>query len=271
MRRPTPRWLARAAALLAALAVVVLGTRSVGRRYLFPAREVARSAVPSGFVVHDLTARDGVAVRALELAPSRDGARTIVHFHNNRETAESRADLARELHARGLGVLLVEYRGYGASGGAPTEPTEEGLYADAECALDMLAARGVGPERVVLWGTSLGTGVAAEMARRGRGSRLVLVTPYTSIPDLVTDRAPVVPARVLLADHFDTLAKASAIRVPTLVIHGDDDEIVPFWMGERLASSIRGARLLVVPGGRHGDLFARDAERLTSAIAAFGS
>jgi fermentation-respiration switch protein FrsA (DUF1100 family) len=109
------------------------------------------------------------------------------------------------------------------------------------------------------------------MARRGRGARLVLVTPYTSIPDLVTDRAPVVPARLLVADRFDTLSKASAIDVPTLVIHGDADEIVPFWMGERVTSAIHGARMLVVAGGRHGDLFARDGDRIASAIASFGS
>lgn len=133
------------------------------------------------------------------------------------------------------------------------------------------SARGAGPESVVLWGTSLGTGVAAEMARRGRGARLVLVTPYTSIPDLVADVVPIAPARLLLADRFDTLAKAGAIGVPTLVIHGDADEVVPFWMGERISSAIRGARMRVVAGGHHGDLVAREPERVLGAIASFGS
>jgi fermentation-respiration switch protein FrsA (DUF1100 family) len=166
-------------------------------------------------------------------------------------------------------VLLVEYRGYGLSRGA--EPSEEGLYDDAEAALDGLAARGVGPDRVVLWGTSLGTGVAAEMARRGRGAALVLVTPYTSLPDVVTDVVPLLPAGLLLPQRFDTLGKTAQIRVPTLVIHGDADEIVPFWMGTRLASAIPGARLLRVAGGRHGDLFLRDRERLLAAISALSS
>jgi fermentation-respiration switch protein FrsA (DUF1100 family) len=166
-------------------------------------------------------------------------------------------------------VLLVEYRGYGTSGGP--EPTEEGLYLDAEAALDMLASKGVAPEKIVLWGTSLGTGVAAEMARRGRGSRLVLVSPYTSIPDLVTDVVPGVPARLLVADHFDTLAKSAEIRVPTIVLHGDADEIVPFWMGRRIAEAIAGARLLRVPGGHHSDLFGRDAERLLTELVGSGS
>jgi fermentation-respiration switch protein FrsA (DUF1100 family) len=109
------------------------------------------------------------------------------------------------------------------------------------------------------------------MARRGRGARLVLVSPYTSIPDLVTDVAPFVPARALVADHFDTLSKAREIRVPTLVIHGDADEIVPFAMGERVSRAIRGARLLRVAGGHHGDLFSREGTSLLAEIAAHGT
>lgn len=254
--------------LVVAAAGAVRGTRSVARSYLFPVSEIASAPAPDDFERHTLSARDGVMVNALGLsAPS--GARTLVYFHNNRETVASRVPMARALRARGLGVLLVEYRGYGLSRGAA--PSEDGLYLDAECALDMLAGRGTGPERIVLWGTSLGTGVAAEMARRGRGARLVLEAPYTSIPGLVADVAPLVPASLLVPDHFDTLSKSGDIRVPTLVIHGDADEIVPFWMGEQVARAIRGARLLRVAGAHHGDLFARDGERLLAEIAGAGS
>ncbi len=248
------------------------GTRSVSRHVLFPASEVARLPTPSDVVTHTLEASDRVPVHAIEL-PAPPGARTVVHFHNNRETVEACLGYARALHARGLGVLLVEYRGYGASTCVEPDdfaPSEEGLYLDAEAGLGMLAARGVGPERIVLSGTSLGTGVAAEMARRGRGSRLVLVTPYTSIPDIVTDAVPLVPAGVLMPDHFDTLSKAGEIQVPTLVVHGDADEIVPFWMGEALARALPNARFIDVPGGRHDDLFVRDGDHLLDAIAAMG-
>jgi len=130
----------------------------------------------------------------------------------------------------------------------------------------MLASRGVPPSRIILWGTSLGTGVAAEMASRGRGSQLVLVTPYTSIAELVSNVAPFVPARFLVADHFDTLSKAERIRVPTTIVHGDADDIVPFWMGERIAQSIPGARLVRVRGGHHGDILDRDGDRLLNEV-----
>lgn len=263
------RWARRFAIAIVLLAVFVLGTRRVARRFLFPAHRVEVQRAPDGIVRHALVANDGVPVHALEI-PADARSRVIVLFHGNRESVEDRVAFARWLGARGFGVLLVEYRGYGQSRDA-SSPSEEGLYLDAEAALDMLRARGVDRERVVLFGISLGTGVAAEMARRGRGSRLVLVTPFTSIPDVVRDVAPAVPARALLADHFDTLAKTGDIRVPTLVIHGDADEVVPFWMGERLASRIAGARFVRVPGGRHGDLFVRDGERLLAAIAALAA
>ena len=266
MWRPSRRFLS-ALAVFPLLSFAVAGARAASPRFVFRGARAAAvaHAVPPGFELLRAAARDGVTVNALDL-PAPPGARTVVHFHNNRDTATDAVDLARALHARGLGVLLVEYRGYGLSRGA--EPSEEGLYNDAEAALDRLAARGVGPDKVVLWGTSLGTGVAAEMARRGRGAALVLVTPYTSIPDVVTAVVPLIPAGLLFPDRFDTLGKVAQIRVPTLVIHGDADEIVPFWMGRTLASSIAGAALLRVRGGHHGDLFLREGERLLGAISA---
>ena len=256
------------AIVVCASALLVLGSRAVARKILFPAQDVRVIVALSGFVEHRLVARDGVVVRALELRGATD-ATVVVHFHNNREVAEDSVGIARELATRGLGIVLVEYRGYGGS--SDGSPSEQGLYLDAEAVLDLLAARGVGPDRIVLWGTSLGTGVAAEMARRGRGGRLVLVTPYTSIPDLVTDVAPFVPAGVLIGDHFDTLAKASAIEVPTIVVHGDADEIVPFRMGERIAAAIPAARLVRIVGGHHGDLLHRASARVIDAIAGAAS
>jgi pimeloyl-ACP methyl ester carboxylesterase len=239
--------------------------RAAVQRFLFPGTREAARPIPPGFRVLTTEARDGVTVHALELE-GPPGARTIVHFHNSRDTAGDAADLARTLRALGFSVLLVEYRGYGLSRG--TAPSEDGLYNDAEAALDHLAERGVAPADVVLWGTSLGTGVAAEMARRGRGAALVLVTPYTSIPDVITAAVPIAPAEALVPHRFETLRKSAEIRVPTLVIHGDEDEVVPFWMGAALSRSIASARLLRVRGGHHGDLFVRDQGRLLAAITA---
>ncbi|HZF48434.1 MAG TPA: transposase [Polyangiaceae bacterium] len=172
--------------------------------------------------------------------------------------------LAAELARRGLGVLLVEYRGYGLSSGRAI--SEEGLYMDAEAALDALASDGVAPSGTVLWGTSLGSGVAAEMAARGRGAALILVTPFTSIRAVATRIAPILPASLYMGDHYDTFSKAPAIRVPTLIIHGDRDELVPYSMGQALSAAIPGARLITIEGGRHNDLFVRASEMLLDRI-----
>lgn len=256
-----------AGALLAAVLGIVFGVREFARARLYAGTNTDVRSVPPELAAETLRAADGAPVHVFQLAAA-PGARTVVHFHNNRETVADAVDLARALHAHGLGVVLVEYRGYGLSR-ASGAPSEDGVYLDAESALDMLQRQGVGPERIVLSGVSLGTGVAAEMARRGRGGRLVLISPYTSIRALVTDVAPFVPASLLVPDRFDTLEKARAIEIPTLVIHGDADEIVPFWMGEDLVHRLPGARLVRVAGGHHGDLFLLDGVRLLRELVRF--
>lgn len=262
---------ARAALFLgAAFAVSALGLPAVARFFLFPRYRVAAVAPPRHFEVVRATAADGVPVNMLLLPPPDARARTVVVFHGNAEAMTHSTWLGDALRERGLGALLVEYRGYGVSLGSG-DPTEEGLYADAEAALGALRARGIDPARTVLFGYSLGSGVAAEMAHRGLGSALVLVAPFTSIPAVVSDVAPIFPSRLVIRDAFDTLAKAPDIRVPTLVIHGDRDQVVPFWMGKRLSEVVPGARFVAVPGGRHGDLFGLERERLLEAIVATGA
>jgi fermentation-respiration switch protein FrsA (DUF1100 family) len=257
-------------ALRAALALGVAGlalasgARLASRRFLYPAHQVAPLSAPPDAEALTTRARDGVPVHALRLR-GPEGAPVAVYFHTNRETMVHGLALGRALAARGLSVVCVEYRGYGASAGG--EACEDGLYLDAEAALDALADEGVGPSRIVLVGASLGTGVAAEMARRGRGAALALIAPFTSIPDVVEDATRFSPSRLLVRDAFDTLGKSGDIRVPTRIVHGDADEIVPFWMGERLASAIAGARLVAVAGGRHGDLLVRAPGALVDAIA----
>lgn len=233
------------------------------RRVLFPAPRDTAPEPPAGASLRELRAADGAPVQALYF-PAPAGAPTVVHFHGNGDSLRRGVSFGVELARRGLGVLLVEYRGYGSS---PGTPTEEGLYLDARAALDALAAEGVGPERVVLSGTSLGTGVAAEMASRGRGGALVLITPYTSIPRLAGRFAPFLPTSWLISDRFDTLAKAPRIKLRALVIHGDADEVVPYDMGQDVAAALD-AQMITVPGGHHNDLFARRGAELLDAIAA---
>lgn len=243
-----------AAALLVALPLGYLAFRAAFRGILYPAPS-ARAAAPEDATELSLTATDGAAVRAWRFDPERTSGgaptRWVVVFHGNGETIASHVETARTFAERGVGALLVEYRGYG---GVPGSPSEEGLYADAEAAI---AALGAAPRDVVLLGYSLGSGVAIELARRGRGGALVVLAPYTSIVDVARGVAPGLP-RWLVPDRFESLDKAPAVRVPALVIHGTDDRVVPYAMGERLAAALPQGRLLTVPGGSHVDLLSRD-------------
>jgi len=238
------------------------------RGFLYPAPQVNDAPPPPEARVLELRAADGVTVHAMEFA-APGATRTVVYFHGNGEVIDHDVWMAQRLVARGLSVTLVEYRGYGRSRAAKG-PDEAGLYADAAAVLDDLAARGIGPERVVLWGVSLGTGIATEMARRGRGGALVLVAPYTSIPDMAARIVPVLPVRWLIGDKFENLAKAPLLRIPAVVVHGAADEVIPVAMGERVATAIPGCRFERVPGGHHMDCFLVDPgllERVCAAVA----
>jgi pimeloyl-ACP methyl ester carboxylesterase len=237
------------------------------RSLLYPVPALHDEIVPPGARLVALSAADGLAVHTIEFADPT-ASRTVVYFHGRAEIASDNVEMAQRLVAFGYAVTLVEYRGYGRSrAGAPTE---DGLYADATAILDDLAARGVGADRIVLWGASLGTGIAVEMAHRGRASALVLVAPYTSIPAMAAGVTPFLPVRLLVGDRFDNLAKAPSLRIPTVVVHGTEDGVVPFPMGEQVARAVPNGRFEAVRGGHHMDCFEVDPtllERVARAIA----
>lgn len=271
---PRQRWRRRILktihrAILVALVygLVVLAARLLHRKVLYQPPSDAPPEIPQGATALSLRAADGVPVHALHFAAPK-AKRTIVHFHGNAEVAEDNAALARELVKKGFEVVLVEYRGYGHSRGA--SPNEEGLYLDAQAVLDALAERGVTADKIVLMGHSLGTGVAAEMAYRKRGSRLILVAPYTSMIDLGHVNMPVLPASLVMVDRFDTLSKAPSIDTPALVVHGDIDDVIPFEQGERVSRALPNATFLKVQEGRHDSLY-RNVTVMTEIVAHAGS
>lgn len=219
---------------------------------LFPAPRVDR--VPSDVEPRmiALPHADGSAPTRALLFPAPAAARTVVVFHGNGETIFDDVPIAEVLQSRGLGAMLVEYRGYGITYG--DAPTEASLYDDGEAALERLGRDGIANDRIAIWGTSLGTAVASEMAKRGHGARLALVSPFTSIVDMGRRVAPFLPVSLLMSHRLDTLGRAKGIAQPTLVVHGDADEVVPFEMGETVAKELPHARLLRVHGGHHNDV-----------------
>ncbi len=177
------------------------------------------------------------------------GSPVVVHFHGNGEQVAWLGWLAEVFAEGGVSFAAVEYPGYP---GAPGAPSEASIMAAAEAALAHL----VGPlqidrARLVLSGQSLGSGVAVALAAKGWGRRLVLLTPYTSLPEVGARAFPAFPVRLLMRDRFDSLSLAGAVQVPTLVLHGTRDEVVPFDLGQALAKALPQAELVAVEGAGH--------------------
>lgn len=251
--------------VLAYLAVMVLAY-TAQRAILFPAPHRAEGTLLAEQGFRRLTPPAGPVVDVLYL-PAPAGAPTVVHFHGNGEEIGQLLDMGQALRERGLGFCAVEYPGYGA---VPGHPSEKALYAAAEVALAELRALGVTPQSTVLSGRSIGTGVAVEMARRGHGARMVLVSPYTSVVELGQAAMPFLPVKLLMKDTFQSEAKAPAISIPVLIIHGEEDEVVPVEMGRRLGQRFPHATVVTVPGAHHNDVLGPPwGEALVERMAAF--
>ena len=209
-------------------------------------------AVAAGMEVVVYETADGLALNGWYRA-ARDGRSTLVYFHGNAGHLGDRAFLARPYLEAGYGVLLAGYRGYG---GNPGRPSEEGLYADGRAAVAWLADAGVPPDRRVLFGESLGTGVAVQMAAEDEIAGLILQSPFTSVVEVGQDAVPWFPVSLLMTHRFDSLSKIPQITAPLLLIHGEADRVIPIRFGRRLFEAAPEPKTAhFVPGAGHNDLY----------------
>ncbi len=200
-----------------------------------------------------LKTADGLELLAWYRPAARAGAPTLVFLHGNAGNIGHRGWIVRPFLDAGLGVLLVSWRGYG---GNPGSPTEEGLYHDARAALGFLAAAGVESSRIVLYGESLGSGPAVQVATEWRVGAVVLLSPFTSAADVAQRHYWYIPARYLVLDRFELLKQINRIGAPLFIVHGERDHIVPVDMGKALfaaAAEPKDARFIAQAG--HNDLY----------------
>ena len=214
--------------------------------YVPPIEEVLSAGEEVAF-----TTDDGLQLAAWFVRGRRHRAAAVLVLPGNAGTRADRAPLAAALAARGYAALLCDYRGYGRN---PGKPSEEGLSADARAAQVWLRSHAsVDPDRIVLFGESLGSGVAVRLATEAAPAAMVLRSPFTSLADLGRVHYPWIPTAVL-PDRYPTIDRIGAITVATLVIAGERDRIVP------LANSVRvfdaanePKRLVILPGADHND------------------
>ncbi|MGY1691973.1 alpha/beta hydrolase [Geodermatophilus sp. SYSU D01105] len=213
-----------------------------------------------------LTTADGLALGAWFVPGPDPAAPAVLVANGNGGHRGLRAPLARALHDRGLAVLLFDYRGYG---GNPGSPSEEGLAADVRAARAYLVEEAeVPPERLLYLGESLGAAVVTELATEHPPAGLVLRSPFVDLAAVGSVHYPFLPVRALLRDRYPLAEQIAAVRVPTTVVLGDADSIVPPQQSRAVAAAAAGLhRLVEVPGADHNDRVLLDGDALVDAVA----
>jgi len=195
------------------------------------------------------------------------GAPAVLFCHGNAGNVSHRLDWLELFHDMGLAVLLFDYRGYGQSSGAPSE---QGTYLDARAAWDFLRSRrGLSSRSIVIVGESLGGAIAANLARDLAPAALILVSTFTSAPDLASKLYWYLPVRLLARFRYATAEYVARVRAPTLVIHSRDDEIVPFSHAEEIFRRAGEPKQLVEILGDHNAEPSLSGRRLTERIREF--
>src|SRR6476469_1092015 len=246
------KWLVALAAIgyVGGLAALFLLQRS----FLFPIPKTARTApAAAGFPQAEeqvLTTVDGEKVIVWHV-PARPGRPVVLYFHGNGDFLAGFFGRFREFIADGTGIVALSYRGYAGSSG---RPSERGLLQDAAAAYAFTTAR-YSADKIVVWGFSLGTGVAVALAAEQPVGRLILEAPYTSIADVAASAFPIFPVRLVLKDSFHSDQRIAQVRAPLLFMHGVRDPTIPIAFAERLFALANEPKKFVrFEHGGHNDL-----------------
>ena len=186
---------------------------------------------PSGIEKVKITTEDNIDLIAWFYNRNVEKFKTILFFHGNAGSLENRTYKLNHFKDLNVNFLIIAWRGFSGNKG---KPSEIGLYKDAESAIKWLKSRHVTDKNIILYGESLGTGVAIEVAQKKNYAGVILESPFTSMVDMGKKYYPLFPVRFLLKDKFENYKKINKVSVPLLIIHGKSDKIVPFNMGKNL-------------------------------------
>lgn len=253
--------LALALLYLAAVAIMYVAQRA----FLYfpdPERVTPQAVGLDGVREIWIPAPDGEKVVAW-YGRARPGQPTLLYFHGNGGSLAVREQRIRSYLERGVGVFMMSYRGYSGSTGAPSEPAN---VADAKRAYDALIAAGVPPRDIIIYGESLGTSVATQVAAEKPSAGLILDSPFTSIVERAAELYPWLPVEWLLQDRYETWRHLPSVRTPLLIVHGALDRIVPVAMGRALFEIANQPKeIAVVPNAGHDDHYLHGSFELINA------
>lgn len=230
-----------------------------------PGRELQASPADRGWEYEDLEliAEDGTRLHAWWV-PAPEARGSLIFFHGNAGNISHRLHSIEIFRNLGLSVLILDYRGYGQSEG---RPSEAGLYQDARAAWDhLLEERGVPAEEVVLFGRSLGSGVAAWLGQTVTPAGVILESSFRSVPDMAQTVYPFLPARWLARMDYPTEDYVQNLEAPVLVIHSEDDEIIPFQQGRAVYQAANEPKQFLTLRGGHNTGFLDSREVYVSGL-----
>jgi uncharacterized protein len=196
---------------------------------------------------------DGLTITSWYTPAQSSEKQTIIFTQGNAGHTGYRNYKIRPWIDAGYGVMMVGYRGFGAN---PGVPSEQGLYTDSRSVFDWLRAKGISGQNLIVYGESIGTGVAVQMATEYPASALILESPYTSTAEVGAWRYPFLPVYYLMRDRFESIKKIKNIHMPLLLIHGENDVVIPVRFGrELLAAANEPKQGVFMPGLGHSDIY----------------
>jgi len=232
-----------------------------------PGRSLDRTpaAIDVGYADVAIETSDGILLHGWFIPGDSD--RVLLFFHGNAGNISHRLESVRQFLQLGLSVLIIDYRGYGQSGG---RTSERGIYRDAEAAWRYLTETNeTSPGRIIVFGRSMGASAAGYLAAHYRPLALIVESSFTSVPDIAAEYYPWLPVRWLSRLRHATADFVRQAACPVLVIHSRDDEIVPFRHGEAIFAAASEPRSFLELRGTHNDAFLRDERNYLAGLRSF--
>lgn len=233
-----------------------------------PGRALDATPQDAGFSFEEVSiaTSDGVQLHGW-FVPAEQSRATVLFLHGNAGNISHRLDSIAIFRELGLDTLIIDYRGYGQSEGTPGE---QGTYLDAQAAWDYLVSdRGIAPGRIVIFGRSLGGAVAAWLAVENTAAAVIIESCFTSALDMARRLYPFMPVKLITRLNYPVIEYVGRLRIPLLIIHSHDDEIMPFFMGQALFEAAAGPKAMLELSGDHNYGFLLNRDRYVAGLRDF--